>query len=102
VPREARHEGIADANGCGWGETNHGSTRNLSPMQGRIAGRRPRRALPECLFRQSIEAPGAGLITAGDTGPYEPGFAPPARRMTNAKFFPDSIWPCMEYPLRRI
>src|SRR5215831_2855889 len=33
---------------------------------------------PECFFRQSIEVPGAGLIPAADTGPYEPGFAPPA------------------------
>jgi serine/threonine protein kinase len=38
----------------------------------------PEGLCPECLFRQSVEAPGEGLIGARDTGPYENGFVPPA------------------------
>src|SRR5262245_25399612 len=38
----------------------------------------PEGLCPECLFRQSVEPPSAALIPAGDTGPYERGFVPPA------------------------
>src|SRR5262249_47374558 len=38
----------------------------------------PEGLCPECLLRQSVEAPGAGLAPAGDTAPYVAGFAPPA------------------------
>src|SRR5262245_62153851 len=38
----------------------------------------PEGLCPECLFRQSVEPRGAALIPAGDTGPNEGGFVPPA------------------------
>src|SRR5262245_49552220 len=38
----------------------------------------PEGLCPECLLRQAVEAPGAGPVPAGDTGPYERGFVPPA------------------------
>jgi tRNA A-37 threonylcarbamoyl transferase component Bud32 len=37
----------------------------------------PEGLCPECLLRQSVTAPGAGPIPAGNTGPYEAGFVPP-------------------------
>src|SRR5262245_58501537 len=46
--------------------------------RGELPADAPEGLCPECLFRQSIEAPGAGLIPAADTGPDEPWFAPPA------------------------
>jgi serine/threonine protein kinase len=38
----------------------------------------PEGLCPECLLRRSVEAPGAGLVAAEDTGAYDGGLAPPA------------------------
>jgi serine/threonine protein kinase len=44
--------------------------------RGELPADAPEGLCPECLLRQSLEAPGAGLDPAGDTGPYDRGFVP--------------------------
>jgi serine/threonine protein kinase len=45
---------------------------------GELPADAPEGLCPECLLRQAVEAPGAGPVPAGDTGPYGRGFVPPA------------------------
>jgi serine/threonine protein kinase len=45
--------------------------------RGELPADAPEGLCPECLFRQSVESPGAGHDSAAETGPYERGFVPP-------------------------
>ncbi len=53
---------------------------------GELPADAPEGLCPECLFRRSVEGPGAAPDPAGDTGPYGRGFLPPAPAELAAHF----------------